>query len=208
MTTTRTKVAAMLRAGATYRQISAATGASHSRISQIRQVHNIPTTRRRPATADEVRAVVAQRYPHVAEMLRGGATYRQISAATGITHPTIARVRRVLNIPSVPRTRTARTISDALDGYLQPYGTHGHARWTGPHAGPQPELWANGRRYNARRQIFAAHYGRIPDGNVLRSCTEPGCLAGPHLTDRHIRRHRNTRLNHLYTAIFGTETPS
>ncbi|UAX56787.1 Trp family transcriptional regulator [Streptomyces sp. A144] len=201
----RADVAELLRAGGTYRSISAELGVSHAVISVTRIAYRIPTPRRRGLQGDELKAQTEQRYPQVAAMLRAGATQRQITAATGVTHPTIVRVRRILEIPLPDRSKgRSRTIAEALALYVAPYGD-GHARWTGPRAGNQAQLWANGRVYNARHEAFRAHHGRAPVGLVLvggAGCEEPRCMAGAHLTDQTIRA-AHARADEAFDAIFG-----
>jgi hypothetical protein len=137
----------------------------------------------------------------VAAMLRAGASYRQITETLGTSRATIAKIRRDHRIPASPRKGIKRTITEALAHHVQPYG-NGHARWTGPTANDHAELWAEGRRYNARHQIFAAHHGRDPHGPVRTTCTEPGCIAAPHLADNIIRD-----ADRIYRAIFGPDAP-
>ncbi|MFD5468864.1 hypothetical protein [Streptomyces sp. NPDC127105] len=198
----RGDVAAMLRAGATYRAIKEQLGVGHGVISKTRTVYKIPTPRRLGPQGAELRAATERSYATVAAMLRAGATHRQITAATGVTAPTIVRVRRILRIPVPPRhQRTARTVAQVLALYVEPYGDDGHARWTGPHADTQPQLSASGRVYSARREAFRAHHDRPPVGIVRASCTEPRCIAGAHLTDQTIRD--EAHLDALYQAIFG-----
>jgi uncharacterized protein YerC len=202
----RDDIAELLRAGRSYRQIKRELHVSHATIAATRKAHNIPLTPPPPppAAPREQQAAIERRYPRVAAMLRAGATVHQIQTATRVSPPTIAKVRRTLGIPLNRHTSTARTIADAIATYTQPYGD-GHARWTGPHSGTQPQLWANGTVYTGRREIFRTHHGRDPEGPVRTSCTEPGCTAGVHLTDRLIRE-AHQRADTAYTAIFGPET--
>ncbi|MDX2681081.1 hypothetical protein [Streptomyces soliscabiei] len=206
-TSPRDDVAAMLRDGASYRQIRAELGVSHGTIAATRKHHSIPVPRPEAPTPADPRqqAALERRYPRVVAMLRAGATVQQIQTTTRVSPPTIAKVRRTLGIPTLNRTNTARTIPATITRYSQPYGD-GHARWTGPYSGPQPQLWANGTFYTARREIFRLHNGRAPEGAVRTTCPEPGCIAGPHLADR---RHRQAshRLDAAYTAIFGPDAP-
>ncbi|MFJ8347662.1 hypothetical protein ACIQ9J_15060 [Streptomyces sp. NPDC094153] len=201
----REDVAALLRAGATYRTIKEQLGVGHGVISKTRTAYKIPTPRRFGPQGAELRAATERRYPQIAAMLRAEATHRQITAATGATAPTIVRIRRILRIPVPARhQRTARTIAQVLALYVEPYGDDGHARWSGPHADTQPQLSASGRVYSARREAFRAHHGRPPAGTVRASCTEPRCIAGAHLTDQTIRD--EAHLDALYQDIFG-DTP-
>lgn len=138
-----------------------------------------------------IRARYQKRYPEVIRMLRDGATLLAIQAATGASHPTIIKIRRLFDIPVPKRSYGARTIGQTIALYTEPYGD-GHARWTGP-ARPStnglqhPVLWANGTHYMGRREAFRAHHGRAPEGHIRTGCDEPACIAGAHLTDRTIR---------------------
>ncbi|WP_330348146.1 hypothetical protein [Streptomyces sp. NBC_00582] len=122
----------------------------------------------------------------IAAMLRDGATYREIHAAYGCSRGTISQVRRDHRIPTPDRWKKHRTVAEVL-ALNSEACEDGHVRWTGPHARGNPELWANGRRYNGRHEAFKAHHGRAPLGRVTASCGRPGCIAGPHLADRVIR---------------------
>ncbi|WP_225080473.1 hypothetical protein [Streptomyces sp. CoT10] len=197
----REDVAAMLRAGATYRAIREQLGVGHGVIRKTRTTYDIPTPRRLGPRGAELRAATERRYPKVVAMLRAEATTRQITAATGVSAPTLVRIRRILDIPVPARNmRTLRTIPEGLALYVEPYGD-GHARWTGPYAGDQPQLCAGGRRHSARREAFRAHHDRPPVGTVQEDCDEPGCIAGAHLTDQTIRD--EAQFNAVYHAIFG-----
>jgi uncharacterized protein YerC len=202
----RQDVADMLRAGATYREIKAQLQVGHATIAATRKALRIEPVRRPLAelTDDEKRARVEQRHPRVVAMLRAGASPRTISAETGVSQPTIVNVRRVLGIPAPAHGRRARTIAETLARYLQPYGDQ-HARWTGPFANNQPQLWANSRVYSARREAFRAHHGRAPESRLTTTCEEPGCIAGQHLADQRLLNEQH--LDTLYTAIFGPENP-
>lgn len=146
----------------------------------------------------------------VAAMLRDGASYRQIHQTLGSSHSTIAKIRRNLGIPTAGQKKDSRTIAEAITLNTET-GPDGHTHWTGPTAGSNLELWAQGHRYNGRHEIFKAHHGRDPVGYVLTTCTQPGCIAGAHLADRTIRQARQRaeqqaeqQLDELYSAIFGT----
>ncbi|QFR00738.1 hypothetical protein F9278_36295 [Streptomyces phaeolivaceus] len=89
----REDVAAMLRAGATQRQITAALGVQPRIIAATRQALGIPVPpgrggRRRDAVRDQV-----------ADMLRTGATARQIRAALGVSTRIVTEVRKDRGIP-------------------------------------------------------------------------------------------------------------
>jgi len=144
----------------------------------------------------------------IAAMLRAGATSRDTIAALHVSPNRVAQVRRDEQLPVVPRGQRARTVAETIALQLQPYGD-GHARWTGPVTNGKQQLWANGRRYNARHEIFRAHHGRNPDGPVMTACTDPGCVAGAHLTDRTIRhaQRQAAQLDAAYAEIFGPDAP-
>ncbi|WP_405960572.1 helix-turn-helix domain-containing protein [Streptomyces sp. NBC_00024] len=178
----RADVAVLLRQGATYREIQQQLGACGHAISATRKAYRIPVPPGRRLDPDR-RVQVEQQ---VAKLLLQGATYQQIRDRVGVSQPTIVRIRRSWNIPvTVREPRPARTVEQALALYAQPYGD-GHVRWAGPHAGRMPVLYAKSR-FNARHVTFRAHHGRDPVGYVLGGCTEPGCMAGAHLTDEPIR---------------------
>ncbi|MEV6614247.1 hypothetical protein AB0N31_10565 [Streptomyces sp. NPDC051051] len=204
----RDDVARMLRAGTPYRKIKAELHVSHATIVATRKALRIDLVRPAPLTqlaGDELRAAIEERYPQVAAMLRAGATLQEISDVTGVSPPTSVKVRRILGIPTPQRGMQARSIGQTIDRYLEHHGD-GHARWTGPFANGQPQLWANGRCYAARREIFRSHHGRTPEGTVRTTCTQPGCIAGAHLADR-IHRQAEQQLDAQYAAIFGPEAP-
>lgn len=147
----------------------------------------------------------------IAAMLRAGATSRDTIAALHVSPNRVAQVRRDEGLPVVPRGQRARTVAETIALQLQPHGDEGegHAHWTGPVTNGKQQLWANGRRYNARHEIFRAHHGRAPDGPVMTTCTDPACVAGAHLSDRTIRHadRQAAQLDAVYTEIFGTDAP-
>jgi uncharacterized protein YerC len=184
----RADVAEMLRQGATYREIHQQLGACSHAISATRKAYRIPLPPGRRLDPER-RAVVEQQ---VADLLLQGDTYQQVKAKAGVSQPTIVRIRRARNIPLAVRPpKPARTVEQALALHAQPYGD-GHVRWTGPHAGRMPIVYAGGR-FNARHITFRAHHDRPPVGYVVGGCTEAGCLAGAHLTDELIRAARAAR---------------
>ncbi|MFE7236122.1 hypothetical protein ACFVAF_37020 [Streptomyces sp. NPDC057596] len=127
-------------------------------------------------------AVVAR----VGKLLRAGATYEQISQEVGVSMPTVGRIRGELKIPLAKRAWPSRTVAEVLSLHIEPHGD-GHARWTGPMAGRMPELFAEGRRFNARHVMFERHHGRPPVGYVVSNCREIPCMEGAHLTDAVLR---------------------
>jgi uncharacterized protein YerC len=182
----RADVAELLRQGATYAHINEQLGASSNTISATRKAYGIPLPTgpgRRLSPGDRERIE-----EQAAKMLLEGATLAQIRAAIGISAPTITRIRRERGIPKPvrPPRQPARTVAVTLALYGEAYGD-GHLRWTGPHAGRMPTLSAEGRHFNARHVTFRQHHGRNPVGYVLTDCSEPGCMAGGHLTDFLIR---------------------
>lgn len=182
----REDVAAMLRAGATQRQISKQLGVSPGTVCTTREAYGIPYVegRRGGRVTPEERA---EKERQTLELLRAGATYAEVTKQVGISAPTIIAIRRKAGLPSAQGrnakdTPPRRSKDEALAKYMQPYG-EGHARWTGPMAGRMPQLYAEGSRFNARHAVFEAHHGRPPVGYVRTKCTEPACIAGPHLID-------------------------
>ncbi|MFD5251309.1 helix-turn-helix domain-containing protein [Streptomyces bobili] len=207
----RADIAAMLRAGTSDRQIKAELHVDQATITATRRALRIDPVRPAPLTQlglDARRATAQAREARIVAMLRAGATIPQIRADTGCSRHTIARVRRAHGLPSPPPVRPRTSIAEALACYVQPYGDD-HARWTGPTSKNrdigQPQLYAEGRRYNARHEIFRAHHGRAPEGRVRTTCTEPRCIAGPHLADD-IHRQAEEHLDDLVAAIFGPDT--
>lgn len=207
------QIAAMLRAGTPYSHIKRQLHVGHATIHAVREAHGIALTSRALDTLpdDQRRATILNRHPRVAELLHAGATYRQITAETGIGPPTISLVRKTLGIPIPDRRKgfaPTRTIAETLTHYTQPQ-PDGHAHWTGPRNGTRPAFWHQGRPHQARRETFRAHHGREPQGRVQVGCTDPACIAGAHLTDDHLRaEHRaQQHLDAQYTAIFGPDAP-
>lgn len=192
----RSRIAEMLRNGATYAEIYTELEVSHRLISETRKTHDIPVPKGRRLNPAQRAAI----WPRVAELLRAGTPWRQIAAETGLSSPSINHIRKHYGIQRSERRtpgRRPRTTQETLALFSQPYGD-GHARWTGPWRGRSAQLWANGSCYNARHEAFRAHHGRAPEGLVKATCEEPQCLAGAHLADRPMREH----LDGLYDAIF------
>lgn len=187
--TTDDAIAAMLLDGATYNEIATALGAGRHRIAAVRHTRQIPVPPGRAGnthTPADRAAVVA--------MLRHGATIAEIRARHHISPNTITELRRTHRIPYQPRPVPTRTISEALALYTEPYDD-GHLRWTGPTRGRTELLWADGRPHTARHITFRHHWHRDPIGYACTTCTEPGCIAGPHLADhltRTTQRHSRT----------------
>lgn len=201
MTHNRHDIAAMLRTGATYRAIQETLGVTRYAVMETRRYLKLPsaTTGSGRRIAPEDRPAIEQR---VVELARAGATYRQIQDEVGITHPTIAAIRRKHGVPKTARKPTPnakrRSIAEAFALHARP-DNDGHTHWTGPHAGRLPTLNAENSTHNARHIAFRMHHGRDPHGRVRSTCTVDRCLTGAHLTDHTIRQQLDT----LYDAIFG-----
>ncbi|MCZ4611595.1 hypothetical protein O3S80_49205 [Streptomyces sp. Lzd4kr] len=203
MTAVRADIAAMLRAGATNRQIQEQLGISEHALRQARKLLGLAQARRTRAELDalEEKAVA---------MLRAGATLNKIYAELRLGRNRIIELRRLHSIP-VPEYQhvsdiTRLTIDEAFARHTQPTPTGDHLLWTGPHSGRKAQLCASGRRYNPRAIAFRKHHGRDPDGRLERrtNCDEPMCIAGAHLTDRRIR-HAHTHADQALEQIFGPQ---
>ncbi|MFM9589712.1 Trp family transcriptional regulator [Streptomyces scabiei] len=92
----REDVAAMLRAGATYRQITADLGVHPKVIRRIRKALGIPV----PEGRGGVRRTAVR--DQVADMLRAGATSQQISKALNVSTRIVTEVRQDHGIPLPP----------------------------------------------------------------------------------------------------------
>lgn len=182
----REDVAALLREGATQRQIMEQLGVSARMVATTRRAFDIPLPQGPGFRySPEQRAENERR---TLDLLRAGATYAEVSEQVGISAPTIVAIRRKAGLPPPVRCGgQARTKTEALAASIEPYGD-GHARWTGPTAGRMAELWANGTRFNGRHVVFERHHGRLPVGNVRSNCGETACMTGAHLIDGVIRR--------------------
>ncbi|WP_200302262.1 Trp family transcriptional regulator [Streptomyces adelaidensis] len=116
--TDRAAIAAMLRAGATYRQIRAHLGAHPKEIRATRVALHIPVPPGRGGTwrtenYDQIR-------DQVADMLRAGATARQVSESLGVSSRTVSEVRRDRAIPPPPgRGGGGRTPDHALHNRIE-----------------------------------------------------------------------------------------
>ncbi|WP_060879974.1 helix-turn-helix domain-containing protein [Streptomyces scabiei] len=201
----REDVAAMLRAGATYRQIIARLGVRQATIAATRKAYNIPlpagrTGRHRdsPGAADVDAAI--------ATMLRAGATYTQVREQLHVSAQRISGVRLEQKIP-VPAGRCPghngpRAPEQTLAQYSQP-AEDGHVIWTGPTDGAgKPTIWTRHQALSGWRVAFLAHHGREPDGRVQVACDLPRCIAGAHLTDHRLRE-ANRRADKAFERIFG-----
>lgn len=198
------QIAALLTAGRTNTQIRAQLKVGPTRVSRVLRERGITLP---PARARRTRAELAAAEQKALAMLRAGATYNSIRAATRVSTNTLSKLRKQHNIPLPARTpapqarKPARPMAEALALHTQPYG-NGHARWTGPHNGHQGLVWAEGRRSAVPREAFTAHHQRKPVGYVKTNCDELACIAGPHLTDQLIRA-AHTRADQAFEQIFG-----
>ncbi|MFM9473974.1 hypothetical protein [Streptomyces scabiei] len=200
----REDVAAMLRAGATYRQIIARLGVRQATIAATRKAYSIPlppgrTGRHRdtPGAADVDAAI--------ATMLRAGATYTEVREQLHVSAQRISGVRLEQKIP-VPAGRCPghngpRTPEQTLAQYSRP-AADGHTTWTGPTDGAgKPTIWNRHKALSGWRIAFLAHHGREPDGRVTVACDHPRCINGAHLTDRRLRE-ANRRADKAFEQIF------
>jgi len=113
MTHNREDIAAMLRDGAPYRAIQETLGVTRYAVIETRKHFKIPNTSTGPGRriAPEDRPALEQR---VIELTLADATSRQIQDQTGITHPTIAAIRRKHALPPPTRNPPAPDPIDAL----------------------------------------------------------------------------------------------
>ncbi|MEU4348275.1 helix-turn-helix domain-containing protein [Streptomyces sp. NPDC023838] len=136
----------------------------------------------------------------VAEMLRDGLTDTQIAARAHVSHRTVARARRALDIP---RCRAGARSPDTLEHALRKRCRildDGHWEWAGPtHSGGFTHFKFRGTRYTAPVAAFLVRYQRAPVGLVQAVCGMQGCVAPGHVEDRPMR----DRTNDTYAAIFG-----
>lgn len=195
----RDQIATMLRTGATYHDIKTQLGVSSSTIAGVRRDHDIPLPPgrgNRPAPDTDTQ---------IAELLRDGATYTQITTKLRVSVRRIATVRHTHDIP-VPHTHagphTTRTPEQTLALYSTP-ATNGHTHWTGPHSRGRPQIWHHSHVTSGLRIAFRQTHGREPQGRVMRGCDDPHCITGTHLTDHTIRQ-ANKRADTAYEHIFGT----
>jgi len=193
----RDDVAAMLRAGATYAEIITRLHVSDSLIRHTRRTLGIPVP---PERAKRSKAVLADLDDQAVAMLRAGATYTEIHRTLRLDLNRISRLRKHHGIPVTRRTREnprRLTIDEAFTRHTRATTEGGHLLWTGPRSGRSYDLIASGRTHNARAEAFRRHHGRAPEGQTRRTCNQPDCIAGAHLTDRRIRE-----ANHHADATF------
>lgn len=184
----REDVAAMLRAGATYAEIRTQLHVSDTLIHRTRLALNIPLPIGRTRRS---KAEMADLDDQAVTMLRAGATYKEIHRTLRLALNRISRLRRQHRIPVPSRKREnprRYTVDEAFTTHTRATTEGGHLLWTGPRSGRSFDLIASGRTYNARAIAFRRHHGRDPEGQTRRTCDQPDCIAGAHLTDRRIRK--------------------
>ncbi|WP_086746088.1 hypothetical protein [Streptomyces scabiei] len=201
----RQDIAELLRAGATYHQISDRLQVSVSVVRRTRLALGIPVP---PERAKRSRAELAAIDAQAVAMLRAGATYAQIHRRLRLGLNRISHLRRQHDIPVPHRDRQPPrrfTIDEAFTRYALPTPDGGHLIWTGPRSGRGYDLIASGRTHNARAVAFRKHHGRDPKGQTRRTCDQTDCIAGAHLTDRSIRAAHH-RADKVFERIFGSST--
>jgi uncharacterized protein YerC len=203
-------IAAMLTAGATYRQITAQLGVGQATIAKIRNTLGIPVPPGRGGRCASRRGDAAQTDARIADMLRAGATYADIRSELHVSALRISGIRQSHNIP-LPPGRTpgptgVRTPEQTLAHYSRPT-TDGHTHWTGPTDGAgKPMVWHRHKGISAWRVAFRVHHNREPNGHVRSACDDPECIAGAHLTDSRLRE-ANRRADQAFERIFGSSAP-
>lgn len=119
---THDQVAAMLRAGATYTQITTDLGVSTSTVTRVRGTLGIPVPPGRSGaprkTAEQRRTAAEQRQPRAVAMLRAEHpfTHREIADACGISTATVHYTATAigLRVPPGPGRDAARAAVDDL----------------------------------------------------------------------------------------------
>lgn len=205
MSPVRDDVAAMLRAGHTYRQITRELGVSNHTIISIRRALDISLP---PGRAKRTPAERAALEDQAVAMLHAGATTENIRRLLHTSPNHIADLRKQHQIPVPYRDIWAgqrRTVDEAFALYTLPATDGGHLLWTGPRSGRGLDLIASGRKYNARHIAFQRHHGRPPEGRVRRTCDLPDCIAGAHHTDHRIRQ-AHARADRAYSRIFSEDS--
>ncbi|MGW4950638.1 hypothetical protein [Streptomyces parvulus] len=142
--------------------------------------------------ATPARSKSGNQRPAIAELLRAGATYKEIREQLNVgSFNRISEVRHAEGIPVIPRPVPSRSPEQTYARYAERYGD-GHARWTGAWAGRMPQIQhpgprGKGRKESALRVAFRMEHGREPTGYVRPSCGVSDCVARGHLTDRDMR---------------------
>lgn len=141
--------------------------------------------------------------PDIAELLNAGVSHLDIARQLHVSRKTVAKAHHLLGLPA--RIRGGGTpyasIEDAFRAHAEP-ADGGHARWTGCIDGGVPRVFYRGQRMPALRVAFRLHHGRDPEGRLSRTCRMPGCVAGAHYADQHLRA-ANRRSDKAFAAIFG-----
>ncbi|MCM1943185.1 hypothetical protein NC239_33780 [Streptomyces sp. G3] len=127
----------------------------------------------------------------IAALLRAGQlTETAIAEQTGVSRPTVAKIRKTLGLPA-PRLGHApryATVEDAFRDHAHPTAG-GHVEWTGVRTGcDAPMVRYRSDSVSAYRVAFQLHHGRNPQGIVYPTCEQPGCVAGAHLADTPMRQ--------------------
>ncbi|MBL3669091.1 hypothetical protein JL475_24470 [Streptomyces sp. M2CJ-2] len=180
------QIAALLEAGTTYLEIQQQLRVSYGTVRRVRDDRRIPLP---PGRAKRSRSELDAVEQQAIDMLTSGATVEQACAATRLTRNKLAWLRREHRIPVPERDLVAgqrRTVEEAFVLYATPTAD-GHALWTGTMSGRMPQLYAEGRRLNARHVAFERHHGHSPTGYVRAVCTEAACIDGAHLADAVMR---------------------
>ncbi|MCZ0996375.1 Trp family transcriptional regulator [Streptomyces noursei] len=201
----REDIAAMLRDGATYRQIIAQLGVGQATIAATRKALSIPCPRpHRTQPPQHRRRRRRHRHRHHAPRrrhLQRNPPPAPRQRPAHLQHPPPAqhpRTRRPL--PRPPRTPHPE---QTLAHYSQP-APDGHTTWTGPtDSAGKPTIWNRHKALSAWRIAFHLHHGREPEGRVTVACDQPHCITGAHLTDRRIRQ-ANHRADQAFEQIFGS----
>ena len=141
--------------------------------------------------------------PDIAELLHAGVSHLDIARQLHVSRKTVAKAHHLLGLPA--RVRGGGTpyacLEDAFLAHAEPVDG-GHVRWTGCIDGGVPRVFYRGQRMAALRVAFRLHHGRDAEGRLTRTCRMPGCVAGAHHADQHLRA-ANRRADKAYTAIFG-----
>ncbi|MFE3033089.1 hypothetical protein ACFXKY_15765 [Streptomyces canus] len=114
---------------------------------------------------------------------------RAVARKFGISDRRVDEVRKRVGLPPYVRGRRPiyRSWRDAFTGQSEPV-EGGHRRWTGTRERcGTPVVRYRASIQTAYRVAFRLHNGREPEGNVTRSCSIPGCVAGEHQQDRVMR---------------------
>ncbi|WP_327368758.1 hypothetical protein [Streptomyces sp. NBC_01217] len=127
-------------------------------------------------------------------------TDRAIARITGVHFTTVARYRRLLNLPRIPQPdKTAGTVEEQWRRRVRP-AADGHMEWTGAYnSADVPTFSYHGTPTSARVIAFRIRTGRTPVGYVKAVCDHPGCVAPRCVEDKPGR----DRLAQLLAAVGG-----